>query len=76
MDALRSEGISTLRILDAGCGPGTWLRRIAVRAHRQGLRVEAVGFDISIGQLDIARRRTESLLTRIIGPNRPKIEFV
>jgi SAM-dependent methyltransferase len=76
IDALRKDGVSSLRILDAGCGPGTWLRRIAIRAHRQGLGVEAVGFDISTGQLDIARRRTERLLTGIAEHNRPRLEFL
>jgi SAM-dependent methyltransferase len=76
IDELRNAGISCLRVLDAGCGPGTWLRRIAARAHRQGLGVEAVGFDISTGQLDIARKRAESLSTGLAGANTPKIEFL
>ena len=76
IDGLRDQGVSRLRILDAGCGPGTWLRRIAARAHRQGFDIEAVGFDISGGQLGIARVRAATLLARWAGPNRPKLEFV
>lgn len=74
--ALQKEGVSTLHILDAGCGPGTWLRRIAIHAHRQGLGVNAVGFDISKGQLEIARKRAKTLSAHIAGGNVPKLEFV
>jgi SAM-dependent methyltransferase len=76
IDVLRRDGVSSLRILDAGCGPGTWLRRIALHAHRRGLAVQAVGFDISSGQLDIARRRADSLFARIADSNRPGLEFL
>jgi hypothetical protein len=41
--------------------PGTWTKRIAGRAHRLGLVVEAIGFDISGGQLEIARKNAEHL---------------
>jgi hypothetical protein len=44
--------------------------------HRQGFDVEAVGFDVSSGQLSIARERAASLLGRSAGPNRPKLQFV
>jgi hypothetical protein len=64
IDELRNQGVSRLRILDAGCGPGTWLMRIAAYAHRQGLGIEVVGFDISGAQLAIARKRASSLLAR------------
>ena len=30
---LRATGASSISILDAGCGPGTWLRRLVTRAH-------------------------------------------
>jgi hypothetical protein len=33
---LRATGASSIGILDAGCGPGTWLRRLVVRAHELG----------------------------------------
>ena len=33
---LRASGASSVRLLDAGCGPGTWLRRLVIRAHALG----------------------------------------
>jgi SAM-dependent methyltransferase len=57
IDELREAGITTLRILDAGCGPGTWIGRVAAYARRVHLDIDAVGFDIAEGQLAIARRR-------------------
>ena len=47
IDELRAAGVSTLRVLDAGCGPGTWIMRTAAYADRLGLGVEAIGFDIA-----------------------------
>jgi SAM-dependent methyltransferase len=76
IDQLRTEGVATLRVLDAGCGPGAWIRRIAAHAHQHELNVEAVGFDISTGQLDIARRRTDRFLARIGGACSLKVEFL
>ena len=54
---LRERRITGLRILDAGCGPGTWIGRVAAYARRVDLDIDATGFDIAEGQLDIARRR-------------------
>jgi hypothetical protein len=34
---LRAAGASSVRLLDAGCGPGTWLRRLVMRAQRWAL---------------------------------------
>jgi len=34
---LRATGASSVRFLDAGCGPGTWLRRLVLRAQALGL---------------------------------------
>jgi len=64
IDELRSTGVRTLRILDAGCGPGTWIRRIAAWADRLGLDIDAVGVDISGRQLEIARKQVEKLPQR------------
>jgi hypothetical protein len=37
-----------VRLLDAGCGPGTWLRRLVMRAHALGFSgITARGFDIA-----------------------------
>jgi SAM-dependent methyltransferase len=76
IDDVRDEGVSRLRILDAGCGPGTWLNRVVERALSQELDVEAIGFDISSGQLDIARKRTDGLPSGCRDTGRPKVEFV
>src|SRR5262249_46663099 len=61
IDDVRSAGVTSLRVLDAGCGPGTWIKRIAAYACRLGLDVQATGFDISQEQLDIARKRVQGL---------------
>jgi len=60
IDDLHATGVPRLRVLDAGCGPGTWLNRIAAYAKRLGFDIEAVGIDISNGQLEIARARAAS----------------
>lgn len=54
--ALRATGAGRLRVLDMGCGPGTWLRRIVVRAKQLGFaEIVAHGFDIADTQLHRAR---------------------
>jgi SAM-dependent methyltransferase len=53
---LRASGATAVRILDAGCGPGTWLRRLVTRAHALGFaRITARGFDIAQAQVLRAR---------------------
>jgi SAM-dependent methyltransferase len=55
--ALAESGQKHLRVLDAGCGPGTWMRRVLQRAHLLGfIRVEARGFDISAEQIMLAQK--------------------
>lgn len=74
IDLLRAGGAANIRVLDAGCGPGTWIKRIAGYANRKGLGVEAVGIDISSAQLEIARRHSGNCEAR--DPNvRRHIEF-
>jgi SAM-dependent methyltransferase len=59
---LRASGASTIRLLDAGCGPGTWLRRLVLRAHALGFRgITARGFDIAQEQIQRARSATRDL---------------
>jgi hypothetical protein len=65
IDRLNTAGVSQLRVLDAGCGPGTWALRIAARAHELGLGVQAIGFDISSGQLTVARNKAERFRARV-----------
>lgn len=50
--ALRASGARSVRILDLGCGPGTWLRRVVTRAHKLGFaEIAARGFDIAGRQI-------------------------
>ena len=52
LHALFISGAQTLRILDLGCGPGTWLRRVVTRASELGFRnIIARGFDIAEDQV-------------------------
>jgi SAM-dependent methyltransferase len=60
--ALHGAGRSDIRILDAGCGPGTWLRRLVTRAVELGFsRIEARGFDIANAQIERARLLSRDL---------------
>ena len=59
---LREVGIDTVRILDAGCGPGIWLRRLVLRAHELGFTmIDARGFDIAREQVRRARYLSRDL---------------
>jgi SAM-dependent methyltransferase len=60
--ALQAEGRTSLRLLDAGCGPGAWLRRLVIRARQFGFtRITARGFDVAAGQVQAARRLSREL---------------
>ena len=61
LNQLRQANISNVRVLDAGCGPGTWTTRIASYAREIGLGTTVIGVDISTKQLAIARRNARSL---------------
>jgi SAM-dependent methyltransferase len=53
---LYTAGERSIRILDAGCGPGTWLRRLVARACELGfVSIRARGFDIAYTQVHRAR---------------------
>ncbi len=53
---LRAAGHLTLDILDAGCGPATWLRRTVLRARALGFEaVRAKGIDLSSEMIALAR---------------------
>ena len=53
---LRATGASSIRILDAGCGPGTWLCRLVTCAHVLGFStITARGFDVARVQVQRAR---------------------
>jgi SAM-dependent methyltransferase len=59
---LRASGASSIRLLDAGCGPGTWLRRLIMRAHALGFAsITAHGFDIAQAQIQRARLAAQAV---------------
>jgi SAM-dependent methyltransferase len=59
---LRASGASSVSLLDAGCGPGTWLRRLVTRAHALGFTsITARGFDIAQAQIQRARLLARNL---------------
>ncbi len=59
---LKASGQCSIRILDAGCGPGTWLRRVVAHAHWLGFeKIEARGFDIARLQVTEARKKSRAL---------------
>lgn len=65
LHALFISGAQTVRILDLGCGPGTWLRRVVTRASELGFRnIIARGFDIAEDQVRRARELSASLSNR------------
>jgi SAM-dependent methyltransferase len=69
LDDLRAAGGNSVTILDAGCGPGTWLRRVVTHAHRLGFsKITARGFDVALAQVQVARRLARDL-ARLPGVN-------
>jgi len=63
--AFHVSGAETVRILDLGCGPGTWLRRVVTRARELGFRdIIARGFDIAEDQVRRAQELSETLRGR------------
>jgi len=62
LTTLKANGATSVRLLDAGCGPGTWLRRMVMRAHELGFSaITARGFDISCSQIEQARSLARGL---------------
>ena len=62
LNELRAAGRGAIRILDAGCGPGTWLRRCVTHARRLGFsQIAARGFDVAAVQIEAARRNAADL---------------
>jgi SAM-dependent methyltransferase len=60
--ALRASGARSIRVLDLGCGPGTWLRRVVARARALGFTsVVARGFDIAGDQVRRAQQLAADL---------------
>lgn len=62
LDTLRAGDVRELSVLDLGCGPGTWLRRIVDRARQLGFtRIVARGVDIAEAQVRRARLLSQNL---------------
>ncbi len=58
LEQLAADGRRTLRVLDAGCGPGTWLTRVILGARSLGFHtIEAFGFDLSPAMVTLASAR-------------------
>ena len=69
LHALRDTGATSVSILDAGCGPGMWTRRLVTRASDLGFSsITARGFDVAQVQIRLARRNAKDL-KRIPGVN-------
>jgi len=59
---LQASGATSVRLLDAGCGTGTWLRRLIICAHALGFsNITARGFDIGQAQMQRARLAARNL---------------
>jgi SAM-dependent methyltransferase len=59
---LCSKGARSIRILDLGCGPGTWLCRLVTRAWALGFTsITARGIDIADEQVRRAQTRSRNL---------------
>jgi ubiquinone/menaquinone biosynthesis C-methylase UbiE len=76
VDDLRSNGLTTVRVLDAGCGPGMWSKRVAEYAQHVGFEVSVTGVDISKAQLDIARERSTRFLDCVQRGPKPVLAFI
>ena len=62
LTALRASGATSVSLLDAGCGPGTWLRRMVTHARALGFTsITARGFDIAQAQIQRARLLARNL---------------
>jgi len=57
LNRLRATGATSISVVDAGCGPGTWLRRVVTQARQLGFtHIAARGFDVADAQIQTARR--------------------
>jgi SAM-dependent methyltransferase len=64
---MAAEDNSLITLLDVGCGPGTWLRRLALRARELGFeRVNATGVDTSPIMIEIAKSSAPRIDDRAI----------
>ena len=62
LEQLAADGRRTLRVLDAGCGPGTWLTRVVLGARALGFhKIEIFGFDLSPAMVALASTSAQRL---------------
>jgi SAM-dependent methyltransferase len=65
LNRLRARGRRELSLLDLGCGPGTWIRRIVDWAGKMGFtRITARGVDLAETQVRRARVLSQDLASR------------
>jgi SAM-dependent methyltransferase len=65
LNRLRARCRRELSVLDLGCGPGTWIRRIADSAAKMGFtRITARGVDLGGTQVRRARVLSQDLASR------------
>ena len=65
---LRAQGRHAIRILDLGCGPGTWLLRTVTRARALGFTaIEGHGIDLSPAMIALARQAAADVTDPRIG---------
>ena len=59
---LAADGRRSITLLDAGCGPGTWLLRMVLRAKELDFEaIDAYGFDISPAMITLAKAGATSI---------------
>jgi len=62
LNTLRARDVRELSVLDLGCGPGTWLRRIVDRARQLGFtRIVARGIELAEAQVRRAQLLSQNL---------------
>lgn len=68
LTALHASGRRAIRVLDIGCGPGTWTLRTARRAAQMGFTaIECRGIDPSPGMIALARQAATGVEDSAVG---------
>lgn len=63
LEVLRAAGRRSLSVLDLGCGPGTWLKRVIIQARKLGFTtITARGVDLADAQIAHARKAAAPLM--------------
>ena len=62
LEQLAADGRHTLRVLDVGCGPGTWFKRVVLSARELGFTdIEVHGIDLSPGMVALSAASAEAV---------------